>query len=266
MMLGSGERARMQDRLGPDLQAIERLVTAEPTLVAVADEETTEVGVWGRLPRSICLGRWGRLRALSRVAPGVPRLWWTTRPYLKLVTFVPAADLDKVRHALGEAGAGRTGRYACTAFWAGGQGSFLPLNGARPAVGRVGKLTVVDEYRLEALVPEWYQEAVEAALLDVHPYEEVARDWIRLENAVRLPKVWEAENEWWCAEMEPDIVNAAESAHPRCIRVERSGWSDELALRRNGIAVERTGPGGLLFEGLTRLWEEPDLPDFLLKP
>ncbi len=260
MMLGNLERARLQDRVGPDLRAVDRLVTEAPTLIAVADDQPNEIGVWGRSSRSICLGKWGRMRALGCVAPGVPRLWWTTRPYLKLVTFVPTTHLDRVREALGEAGAGRAGRYAYTAFWVGGQGSFLPLDWARPSVGRIGKLTVVDEYRVEVLVPQWYQQVVEAALLDVHPYEEAAVDWIRLENAVRVPKVWEAGNEWWCAEMEPDILQMAESSRPRCVHVERIGWSAELALGRNGIAVDRAGPGGILLDGLTRLWMEPKPP------
>lgn len=93
---------------------------------------------------------------------------------VKLVVFVPLARADALREALGRAGAGRIGRYAFCSFSSRGQGRFLPLEGATPAVGTVGLPEVVDEERIEVLVDDAVLDEVLSALRRVHPYEEPA--------------------------------------------------------------------------------------------
>ena len=72
----------------------------------------------------------------------------------KLVTFVPEAGVDAVRDALAAAGAGRIGLYAHCSFTTVGEGSFIGGEGARPAVGEVGRHERVRECRLEMAFPE----------------------------------------------------------------------------------------------------------------
>ncbi len=98
----------------------------------------------------------------------------------KLVTFVPHADADAVRHALAAAGAGRIGDYDTVSFTGEGEGRFRPGEGARPVIGRVGELEVVPEARIEVVLPRSRRRQVVQALVAAHPYEEVAYDVVEL--------------------------------------------------------------------------------------
>lgn len=94
----------------------------------------------------------------------------------KLVVFVPANGVDKVAEAMFSAGAGHIGDYTRCSFRSAGQGTFLGGEGAKPAIGKRGRLEFVDELRLETLVPTTLLSTVVAAMLKVHPYEEPAFD------------------------------------------------------------------------------------------
>jgi dinuclear metal center YbgI/SA1388 family protein len=100
----------------------------------------------------------------------------------KFVVFVPVDSAKKVADAVFAAGAGRMGNYSCCGFGAEGVGSFLPLEGARPAIGRKGRLEKVKEIRFETIVPGDKLESVVAAMKKAHPYEMPAFDCIRLSN------------------------------------------------------------------------------------
>ncbi len=99
----------------------------------------------------------------------------------KLVVFVPLSHADRVRDAICGAGAGFIGRYSHCTFNTPGQGTFLAQDGANPFLGQVGELTRADEIRVETVVPEQLTERVICAMLDAHPYEEVAYDLYPLE-------------------------------------------------------------------------------------
>lgn len=104
---------------------------------------------------------------------------------LKFVVFVPKDAADKIRDAAADAGAGQIGRvsrYSHCSFRSAGTGTFLPLDGANPAIGSIGSLEEVEEYRLEMVVSERELRGVIAAVLDAHPYEEVAYDVYPLRN------------------------------------------------------------------------------------
>lgn len=98
------------------------------------------------------------------------------QPLDKLVVFVPHSDAQRLLDALAEAGAGRLGDYDRCAWSAEGTGTFRPLAGARPAIGRVGDVERVAETRIEMVVPQSARTAVVTALRAVHPYEEPAFD------------------------------------------------------------------------------------------
>lgn len=99
---------------------------------------------------------------------------------MKLVTFVPAEATGKVLDAIATAGAGVIGEYSHCSFRVRGSGTFLPSELATPAVGERGALNEVEEDRLEVVLARERLEAVVAALLDAHPYEEVAHDIVPL--------------------------------------------------------------------------------------
>jgi dinuclear metal center YbgI/SA1388 family protein len=95
---------------------------------------------------------------------------------VKLVTFVPAEATAKVLDALAGAGAGVIGEYSHCSFRVRGTGTFLPAESAHPALGERGALNEVEEDRLEIVVPRERVTASVQALVDAHPYEEVAYD------------------------------------------------------------------------------------------
>ena len=101
-------------------------------------------------------------------------------PLDKLVTFVPEADAERVVDALAAAGAGRLGDYERCAFTSAGTGTFTPLAGADPAIGRVGEREQVAETRIEMVLARHRRTAVVAALRAAHPYEEPAFDLVEL--------------------------------------------------------------------------------------
>jgi hypothetical protein len=98
----------------------------------------------------------------------------------KLSFFVPKADLESVKSALFVAGAGRQGEYQECCWQTLGTGQFRPVEGANPAIGSVGQLEKVSEWRVEMICePASIKRAI-AALLEAHPYEEVAYDLVQL--------------------------------------------------------------------------------------
>ncbi len=113
------------------------------------------------------------LLGLTRVEPlSVTRV----EPLRKLAVFVPVGYEDRIRQAVCQAGAGIIGRYSHCTFQVRGQGTYLPLEGARPWQGAVGQLERSAEVRLEVVVPERCVPAALASLRAVHPYEEIAYD------------------------------------------------------------------------------------------
>jgi len=100
----------------------------------------------------------------------------------KLVVFVPIESAAKVSNAVFAAGAGTMGAYSNCGFQAVGVGSFLPLEGAKPAIGKKGKLEKVPEVRFETIVPAEKLDDCIKALKEAHPYETPAFDCLRLYN------------------------------------------------------------------------------------
>ncbi|MCS7064633.1 MAG: Nif3-like dinuclear metal center hexameric protein [Fimbriimonadales bacterium] len=97
-------------------------------------------------------------------------------PQFKVATFVPPAHLDAVLDRMAAEGAGEIGLYRRCAFYHPGTGTYEPQPGATPYQGTVGRREHADEMRLEVLVPAHRLQAVIRAMLQTHPYEEVAYD------------------------------------------------------------------------------------------
>jgi dinuclear metal center YbgI/SA1388 family protein len=101
----------------------------------------------------------------------------------KLVVFVPIESAAKVSNAVFAAGAGAIGNYSNCGFIAEGTGTFLPLEGAKPAIGKKGKIEEVNEIRFETIVPAEKLTGCIAAMRKTHPYEEPAFDVFKLYNS-----------------------------------------------------------------------------------
>jgi len=100
----------------------------------------------------------------------------------KLVTFCPEDHAGKVRDAIFHAGAGHIGEYDQCSFNAEGLGSFRGGDATNPFVGKKGEVHFEKEIRIETIFPAWLEKPVLRALLDAHPYEEVAYDIYFLDN------------------------------------------------------------------------------------
>jgi len=100
----------------------------------------------------------------------------------KLVTFVPVDHADKVREALFIAGAGNIGNYDACSYTTEGIGTFRGGEDAKPFVGEKGEVHQEIEVRFETIFPKHLKGKIIGALLDHHPYEEVAYDIYALEN------------------------------------------------------------------------------------
>lgn len=95
---------------------------------------------------------------------------------VKIATFVPGDAADRVEAAMAAAGAGVIGAYRGCSFRTDGIGSFMPGDTANPVIGSVGILNRVEEQRVEMIAPAGRRDAVVAALVAAHPYEEPAYD------------------------------------------------------------------------------------------
>lgn len=102
--------------------------------------------------------------------------------HLKLVCFCPVAYTTKVRDALFVAGGGEIGNYDQCSFVSEGEGSFRAGVNSNPFVGEINTIHFEKEQRLEMLFPRHLKSKVIKALLESHPYEEVAYDLLNVEN------------------------------------------------------------------------------------
>jgi len=100
----------------------------------------------------------------------------------KLVTFCPVSHAETVRTALFNAGAGHIGNYDSCSYNLSGTGTFRALEGANPFVGIPGEIHHESEIRIEVIFPDFKESGLISALLDSHPYEEVAYDIYPLTN------------------------------------------------------------------------------------
>lgn len=116
------------------------------------------------------------LASVAGIADPVPIKTEIRERLLKLAVFVPASHTEKVRQAICDAGAGAIGKYSACTFRTRGTGTFKGGKDADPFIGKPGVLEEADEHRLETVFGEFSANRVLAAMLRVHPYEEVAYD------------------------------------------------------------------------------------------
>lgn len=98
----------------------------------------------------------------------------------KVTVFVPDSHATAVLDSMADAGAGQIDAYDRCAYWVQGEGTFRPLVGSDPYLGKVGEIENVTERRLEMLSPRNRTQAVIAAMMAAHPYEVPALDVVEL--------------------------------------------------------------------------------------
>ena len=103
---------------------------------------------------------------------------------LKLVVFVPGSHAGQLRNAIFDAGAGYIGNYDRCSYNVHGEGTYRPGAGTDPYSGEQGEDHTEAEIRIETVVPEHLKSRVVKAMMAAHPYEEVAYDIYKIENAV----------------------------------------------------------------------------------
>jgi dinuclear metal center YbgI/SA1388 family protein len=101
---------------------------------------------------------------------------------MKLYTFVPVEHAEKVRSALFNAGGGNIGNYSEASFNSTGTGTFKANENTNPFVGEQGKRHEENEIKMEVIFPSYLKQKVIHALIEAHPYEEVAYDVVALSN------------------------------------------------------------------------------------
>lgn len=94
------------------------------------------------------------------------------KDFVMLETFVPETRAEKVRRAMGDAGAGKTGNYTHCSFNVKGVGRFRPEKGAKPTIGKVGMIEEVAEERITMSCEKRLIKKVISAIKKEHPYEE----------------------------------------------------------------------------------------------
>ena len=105
-----------------------------------------------------------------------------TKVLRRLITFAPIDKAGDVRKAVFAAGAGHIGKYSECSFNSEGTGTFKAEEGADPYVGDVGEQHQEKETKIEIVYPFYLETRVVKALVDSHPYEEVAYDIFTMEN------------------------------------------------------------------------------------
>ena len=103
---------------------------------------------------------------------------------VKLIVFVPMGHEEKVTEALFQF-SGFIGNYSDCSFQSSGTGTFKPLAGADPFIGKVGSREYTEETRIEVLLRKDDVPVAIEAMARAHPYEEPAYDLYPLINKGR---------------------------------------------------------------------------------
>lgn len=96
--------------------------------------------------------------------------------YVTIVITVPETHADKVREAMGCAGAGKVGDYSYCSYSVKGIGRFMPNKGSNPYLGKEGVLEEVVEERIETVCSREVLDHVLEEIKKAHPYEETVID------------------------------------------------------------------------------------------
>lgn len=106
----------------------------------------------------------------------------------KICFTVPVEHSERVKAAMYDAGAGRYENYDMQCWQVLGQAEFRPLRGANPAIGEIGKLEQVQEYKVEMFCEEHCLNTAVQAMKAAHPYEGVQFEVYTIENDLTIER------------------------------------------------------------------------------
>ena len=153
----------------------------ERTVIAAIKRDIAIYAIHTNLDNVVTGGVNGRIASRLGIVGGKPLLP-REGVLQKLYCFVPVDHLEAVRAAVFAAGAGHIGGYSECSYAAEGAGTFLGGEGTQPFVGQAGSRHTEKEARLEVVLPAYLGRRVVAAMIEAHPYEEVAYDLVSLAN------------------------------------------------------------------------------------
>ena len=99
---------------------------------------------------------------------------------VKIFVTVPLKNVNDVRNAICNAGAGIIGNYSFCTTSIRSTGTFIPNEKASPHLGTKNNLEVVEEEKVEAICPVEKVKQVVEKIRETHPYEEPAIDIVPL--------------------------------------------------------------------------------------
>ena len=99
---------------------------------------------------------------------------------VKIIVTAPAENINEIRNAICDEGAGIIGEYTYCTISTKCTGTFIPSDNANPYIGENNKLEFVQEEKLEVRCDISIVKRVLKRLREVHPYEEPAIDIIPL--------------------------------------------------------------------------------------
>jgi dinuclear metal center YbgI/SA1388 family protein len=100
----------------------------------------------------------------------------------KLVTFTIPENVEKVRNALFDAGAGKIGNYEDCSFNTQGIGTYMGNENSNPEIGERFEFVEAPEIKIEVTFEKHLQTKILKALFSNHVYEEVAYEIYDLQN------------------------------------------------------------------------------------
>ena len=181
------------------------------------------------------------LLGIKKISP----LQGSSEKVFKFAVYVPTQYVDKVSRAIFGAGAGKIGKYTETSFNIAGQGTFKPMEGTNPFIGKIGEKETVQEIKIETVAAERDLESVVQAMKSVHPYEEPAYDIYELKTkpSYGIGIFGEIDREVEISKFSLEVKNRLHARYIRLIK------SNNRKIKRVALC---TGSGGSLLEQVSR--------------
>ena len=101
---------------------------------------------------------------------------------VKLEIFTPLEYANKIRDELAKIGVGVIGDYDHCVALTPVKGYFRPMESANPFIGEAGKISEVDEYKIEVNSKRTLVKKALEVIRETHPYEEPLINIIPLAN------------------------------------------------------------------------------------
>ena len=101
----------------------------------------------------------------------------------KLITYTIPENVEQLRNALFEAGAGKIGNYEDCSFNSQGIGTYMGNENSNPEIGERFEFVEAPEVKIEVTFEKQLQSKILKALFSNHVYEEVAYEIYDLQNA-----------------------------------------------------------------------------------